>query len=132
MKKFFLFLVIVLALFFLSATYYYIFQPKFFDKKINWSEKEFSNGVELKYDYFDGEKRIPIKALKGNTIKVTYLVGGKGGMMIEFLDPHGFFVKTKPGGSTVSIVAETDGEYHFVIKGNKMENGYIKVDWIVE
>ncbi|MCP1311406.1 hypothetical protein [Paenibacillus tyrfis] len=132
MKRICLFLPVVPVLFLLAVIYYYVYQPKFIDIKTNWSEKEFSNGIELKYDYFDGEKRIPIKAIKGSRIKVDYTIGGKGGLSTSFLDQNGKFVKIIPEGSTVSIMAEKDGEYFFVIKGNKMENGYIKVRWKIE
>ncbi|WP_010497310.1 hypothetical protein, partial [Paenibacillus elgii] len=61
-----------------------------------------------------------------------YTIGGKGGLSTSFLDQNGKFVKIIPEGGTVSIMAEKDGEYFLVIKGNKMENGYIKVSWKIE
>ncbi|KPV56967.1 hypothetical protein QJ48_24850 [Paenibacillus sp. A3] len=132
MKKVFLFALSGITLLFISSIYFYVFNPKWIDQKINWSEKETKHGIELRYDYFDGEKKIPIQARKGDEIKVNYNYGGKGGIEVALRGPKGKYVEWQSKGTVLSVKAETDGEYHFVIKGNKMENGYIKVDWIVE
>ncbi|WP_020616528.1 hypothetical protein [Paenibacillus daejeonensis] len=99
-----------------------------------WTEQLTESGFTATFDYFHGERAIPLSLEAGETLtlQVNFRMDGDGG--------HGFRVADRSGDpigmelladDTMRLVTERDMEIHIMISGNRA-SGEVEVRWHME
>ncbi|MFF2483064.1 hypothetical protein [Paenibacillus sp. NPDC058071] len=97
----------------------------------NWTEVQTDRGYEASFEYFRGERAVPIQLGEGETIrfKINWTNRNYGGYGMSVKDGRDKAVSMQEhSDGSLSFRAERSGEYSIMLWGDNLR-GAVKIDW---
>lgn len=102
-----------------------------FTKKENWEVIDTETSYEAKFTYFNGEHKIPIQLVKGETLSFHVEFHTEHGWGNHLEDGKGKYLPMDEQGERLIFSPEEDGEYYIVVNGDRASGRFV-VDWEIK